>query len=46
MLQSKECGTRMLGVLMIFGQTEIMYGLDSRREKATIVGSCKIMRIR
>lgn len=35
-----------MGVLRVFGQTEILFGLEKRRERVVAVEGCKVMRIK
>jgi hypothetical protein len=38
--------TKQLGILRIFGQTEILFGLEGRKETVIALEESKIMRIK
>jgi hypothetical protein len=43
---SEECTNRKLGLLRIFGQTEILFGLEGRKESVVALEESKVMRIK
>jgi hypothetical protein len=46
LVSSQHCGSKRLGILRLFGQTEVLFGLDDRRESAVSQTECRLMRIR